>query len=644
MAGSGPKASSGVTTHDGSKQQLTKAVAQARELRKGTSSLPSHEAYVVDVPEVTDLAARFQYNYFVPDEGSNETGAVPARFLARSGEMFDAETIDTMTSRTPRYVMLTFTPPRPTGSSRSLTEQQQKETGDKVGQAGTLIADNIDKIVPEDRFASQRFVSIAFQDAELADSLYEFVSGTYVQHTLEAAGDADASHRRAASRLTTALKGAVPAHFIEQSIVRPDLAHGTRFFGRRTTSQIRRPAVNVSMQLNAKLYHDVIARGLNDPNDHFAGDMHALYHSSRRIQREARMRFNPSVTEGDYRSYVPYTSIKFTSAAYMPVPNPASIVGYVVDRVETLPDGSRRVREPIVIENPVVGRTVDLRMRYGAAYTYSVRTVARFTLPVIDDETGQIALATVLVSSRPSNRVVLRCTEDEAPPPPADVGFSWDHDAERMAVHWTFPPNPQRDVKRFHVFRRASVNEPYELLRAYDFDDSTVPIKQRERVPEHLIERMTSPRSRYVDEDFTRTSRFIYALGCVDAHGNVSAYSAQHEVSFDQFKNRLVTRLVSHLGAPRQYPNMYLEADTFVDVIKDVGRNRLRVYFTPECYYLFDDEERVTPVVTTTREGGSYRLQFINPDAQKMGVVELTIDDKRTLTGPDVTSAFTIGA
>jgi hypothetical protein len=585
----------------------------------------------VDVPEVADLSAEFQYNYFVPDEGTNETGSVPARFLLRPGEAFDSETMDLMRTRVPRQVNITFTPVLPPGHRAPAEDQRNSQASAGGGASSTLIADNVDKIVPEDGFASRRFVALSFQDSRLDDRLFELVSGSYSQLELEQPATSGTGHRSAATRLHAMLGDVVPRDFLAGTLGKPGPRAGQpRFFDAPHLARITHRAVNVSMQLNAKLLHDVVSRGLRDPDGHFAADLHGLYHSSRRAQQQARLRFNPRISEADYRAYVPYVEVRFDGPGHMPVPRPAEVVGYLVDKTETLPGGKVRRHDPIVIEGAAVGRTVDLRTRYGASYAYTVRTIARFTVPAIDDETGQVALATVLVSSRPSNRVLVRCREEHAPPPPADLGFTWDHDAERMAVHWAFPTNPQRDIKRFQVFRRAAVDEPYALVKMYDFDDSTAPVPQRERPAPELVERAAGPRTRFVDEEFGRTSRFIYAVGSVDAHGNVSAYSAQHEVWFDQFRNRLMTRLVSHLGAPRQYPNMYLEADTFVDTIRDVGRSRLRVYFTPECYGVRDAESRTVSTVATAQDGGAYRLQFVNPDAGKMAAVELRIDDRRT--------------
>lgn len=621
---------------------LSAGVERLRSITAGpvkkVSTLPSEEVYIVDVPEVTTLTAAFEYHYFVPDEGVSETGDVPKRFLNRPGASFDAQTVNLMTSRVPRMVRLTFTPPVPASKTLGpVTEAEQKEAAARVGQTGTLISSNITKIVSEDAFTSGRYLSVLFQDGASDDKMYDLISGSYAQVALEQHDDT--SHYRAGGRLSDALPH-VDRGFIMSNITRAAQAHGTRFFPHGVNgpevigNKSQDPAVTIGLQINSKFVHDIIERAVVDPHGHFSSDMHPIRGTAKQVQRQARLRSNPSVVEDDYKSFPRYAFVKATEANHMPTPCPAQIVGYIVDRKETMPDGSTKERDPIVIENPVVGQTIDLCVRYGASYTYTVRTIARFTFSAIDDDTGAIVTVTALVSSRPSNRAWVKCFETVAPPPPADVGFTWDHDAEKMAVHWTFPPNPQRDIKRFQVFRRQSILEPFELIKVYDFDDSQVPIPQLEHPDAARVEHLTSPKSWFIDDEFTKTSKNVYALGCVDAHGNVSAYSAQFLVWFDQFRNRLMTHVVSHFGAPRQYPNMYLEADTFVDTIRDSGHSRLNLYFTPECYHVFDDNERIVPVITTDRDGGSYRLQCINPDAQKMGTVDVTLLERRVVSAP----------
>jgi hypothetical protein len=495
-----------------------------------------------------NLTAEFEYNYFVPDEGASESGEIPARFIARSGETFDSSTLDLMRTRVPRLVKLRFTPPLPASSSP--TESEAKEAAAAAGQTGRIISQHLTKIVTEDSFSSGRFTSVVFQDGDVAEKMRDLVSGSCSQLSLEKS-TSDDSHYRAALQLSDAVP-LVDREFIASTMAQPS-AYGARFFpraGKLGENAADPISVTIGLQIGSKLVNDVVERAAADPQGHFSADLQSARDATKRVQRRARILTSPSITDDDYRTNVPYAFLQATAAGDIPFRQPARIVGYLIDRFESLPDGTVKTLEPIVIENPIVSSTVDLRVKYGATYTYAVRTIASFTFPAIDDETGDVVLATSLISSRPSNKAAVRCTEDEAPPPPADVGFLWDRDAERLMIRWAFPPNPQRDVKRFQVFRRRSIDEAFELIKMYDFDDSTVPIRQRERPEPTRVELLDGPKCWYSDEDFDRDSRFVYAVGCVDAHGNVSAYSAQFLVWFDRFRNKLLTQVVSHLGAP----------------------------------------------------------------------------------------------
>ena len=133
----------------------------------------------------------------------------------------------------------------------------------------------------------------------------------------------------------------------------------------------------------------------------------------------------------------------------------------------------------------------------------------------------------------------------------------------------------------------------------------------------------------FKDNEFTKESIFIYAVCCIDAHGMSSNYSPQFEVAFDKFNNKLVKRLVSTSGAPKSYPNLYLLEDAFVDVIKDSGHERMKIYFDPEFLEITDRNNDDMGLLTTDKQGGSYKIQFINVDLQKHQILDIIIKDLR---------------
>ena len=323
------------------------------------------------------------------------------------------------------------------------------------------------------------------------------------------------------------------------------------------------------------------------------------------------------------------------------------IVGFLIDKVEVTKAGKTIQHTPIVIENPRASQIIDFKIRYGSTYAYSIRTVARFTLPGIDTDSGDIATMQILVSSKPSSVANVNASEDIAPPPPTNLNFTWNYESEKLLIHWAFPPNAQRDIKKFQVFRRKDVNHPFELIKMYDFDDSTVKHENLENPDLRLVENITSPASFFIDDDFDKNTytsvnkSLIYSVSCIDAHGLTSNYSAQFAVWFDVFKNKLRKKLISHTGAPKPYPNLYLETDTFVDTIRVNGPSskRMKLYFNPEYYQLLDDDERITRVIETKQTRGEYKIQFINLDNQKSQVLTVVIDDRRKQGGKRTASS-----
>jgi hypothetical protein len=203
-----------------------------------------------------------------------------------------------------------------------------------------------------------------------------------------------------------------------------------------------------------------------------------------------------------------------------------------------------------------------------------------------------------------------------------------------------------RDVKRFQVLRRKSVSEPFELIREFDFDDSDV-LTPRKEVPDlSRVIKTEHSVGVFVDEEFTKDSTFIYALCSIDAHDLTSNYSQQFVVSFDRYKNKLVKQLISPSGAPKAYPNFYLLPDIgvgigntniTVDAMKDSSHKQMKIYFDPEYLTvkeasgLWSSRGKALRLIDTTSSDSLYKLQIINVDRQKSQVLDIKIEDLRTL-------------
>ena len=605
-------------------------------------SLPSKMIYVIDVPEIKSFAAEFKYNFFVSDERTSEVSGVPRDALSRRADGIDDDFVRYARTRVPRYVSLLWSTPIVKDASNETSDVDVRSNVHRTTYFG-LIRNNLSKVVSEDAFSSNNYSSVTFRDGEIDTKVFNYVSGTYEQLTLDQPKDSDGSHTKAAARIQTLTPGHIKPHFLYPAMTEPNQAYGARFNdGASTTDGYINRLKNffIHAQVNTKLFYGVTNRSLRDANSPYRTDMQVLQKYASTLSKAARDKMSQSIDENEFKTFTPFVDIKVQKTAPLNDRGTAKIVGYIIDKYELNSDGSSVALDPIIIENPNVGFTVDPRVKYGKSYDYAVRTIAMFTMPGIDFDSGEIASMKVLVSSKPSNVVRVDAIENVAPPPPSDIGFTWDYENDKLMVHWAFPPNSQRDIKKFQLFRRKSIDHPFELLKVYDFDDSTVRTTDGEQPPDSLVEHLTSPVTWYVDDDFVvprslgptgfAGSKFIYTVCCVDAHGMTSNYGAQFEVWFDQFKNKLMKRLISHVGAPKPYPNMYLEADAFVDTIKVDGptSKRLKLYFNPEYYAIENVDGSYQKIISTKQDGGSYKLHFINLDSQKSQTVTLTVDDQ----------------
>ena len=622
------------------------------------TSLPSREIYVIDIPDVNHVDSQFVYNYFVSGEAVDELAGISSRYLSTSSDLVNANDAQRLATRIPRWIQLKFKTVRINDPMSNVTlgtsnVKQQLDTSLSRRSKGNrrLIADNLTKIMTEEEFSSYYFTAMDFRDSAIYDKLHTFVSGTLVYTALlepsfkviQNRANYASTMMGMAQQALNMMPAAIDSRYVAQVVNNPEQ------FGRNfeTTAQKNREQklesdisrVTPTAQVNVKFAASMVERAILDPLCQFDSDLMKTYESAQQTQNTARQHLKSSViSANEYKTKAPPVKMFGNSAAGASSKQRVEIIGYLIDKIEVKQDGSIIAHDPLIVENPHVGFAIDFSIKYYSTYTYIVRTLALVTMPAIMEDLNDIANAQFIIASRPAVTTV-NCIENVPPPPVADLNFVWDYDAENLTIVWSFPPNPQRDVKKFQIYRRSSVDEPFSLLKMYDFDDSELkaaPGDNVEYVANDYIESMVgTPRTFYVDKDFNKNSKYIYSVTCVDAHGIASGYSAQFELSFDVFKNRLVKKLVSHMGAPRTYPNMYLESDAFVDTICDGPaqavnpsgpHSRLRVYFTPECYNIQKNGIK-KPVVVTSQDGGKYKLLMIDVDNQQQQVVDMYIDN-----------------
>lgn len=628
-------------------------------------SQPSKEIYSVDIPETKNFSAEFMYNFFTKDESVNDSGNVPTSVLQRNSTSIDTSFVQYATVRAPRFVKFAWKPVYVTSAGRQTTDTDIRANSFESGDVRGIISSNLDKIVTEDRFASYDYISVNFHDSKIDEKVYQLVSGSYEQHTLGQENSKNLTLLRSANLLKSLLpvQNGNGTDLVKKSLGSPVLGAGinftaidsgankqTRTFNASTNAAIKQAVVksnrkrllllpkfflrlkhvNIDTQINSKFLSDLTNRAINDPTNTLSTDLASMKQFATSIQRYARDRNNLSVNESDFQTNVPFIDLNVTKSSHLSQGQQVGIVGYVIDKIEVFSDGTTKQHHPIIVEGTNTALAIDFQVKYGSTYKYTIRSIAKITIPAVDIDTGDIASLTLLVSSRPSTVLNVEATERVAPPPPTNLSFIWNYERDKMMLLWNFPNNPQQDIKKFQVFRRKSIHHPYELLKMYDFNDSVVRISDKENPSPMLVEFLSSPSSTYIDDDFTMDSKYIYAVAAVDAHGLTSNYSEQFEVSFDKFKNKIIKSLISHSGAPKPYPNLYLEEDMFVDTIKVSGASskRMKVYLNPEHFSVVDDESRVKSRLQTNQSKGSYTIQFLNVDNQKSATLDITIDDR----------------
>lgn len=602
-------------------------------------SYPSSPATFVDIPEVTKFDAKFYYNFFVPDESINENGLEVFR---------GSDDINQKLMRdVPRMIWFDFRPVNidSMGMHNEFRSQQNfSETN------SPSIEKNINKIRAEQQLTTTQFIGLRFQDDNIDEKLFIITSGAISRRVenhnkqlqrqfndtldkIDKRLDRDNVNLFDAAKLLSTGFGNRDAQFIVQAL--NSLKNTNAKFISQVTQQdmlLRRfeqiRDVGIDVQINSKFADAMLQSIQTDPFGLFIDEVKPVLSTIKQEQKRALSKFNASIIKSsEYDIFAdPINTQKVNISTF---DTRRRIVGYIIDKVEISADGSIINKKPIILENPGATNAVDVDIAYGRKYIYTIRTIAEIELVATTDDSDDIVAASILISSKPSKRRVISSIEEIPPSPPVDFNVDWDKSARAPRLVWSFPINPQRDIKKWQIFKRASINVPFELIKEYDFDDSIIKAQSGERPVTRLIERMTSPKNFYIDYNFDQGEKCIYSLCAIDAHGMTSNYSMQYEVRFDSAQNRIYKTLISSSGAPKPYPNMFVtQEDVLVDVLRDSGHSQVDVYFDPEFLEVTTADKNLN-LLTTGKNGGMYRMQLINTDLQQGAVLDIILNDRR---------------
>lgn len=615
-----------------------------------SNSLPSKKAVVLDVPQVKNFRATFVYNFFTPDEQVNDTAEVPDYIKRLPAESFDAARIDEVRRVIPRFVRFDFSRVQLQGDSLSQNEFVQNPNPSQA-QNEYSIRDNLAQIQLEEQFSGHDYTGLEFQDNNVDRKLYTLVSGSVAkrvaaknrsihqeiddqrktvlssltdQYSLLDAAKALADESsdgvsnnvvvRALARLD-ALKLSLIDDATQQELINDEF------------SEVRNVAVRG--QLSNRIVGRVIRNVINDPMSTFADEFSQIQPRADAEQQRAIARHNPRiVNSAEFETT--FNAIDRQSIDVHDYPTSTKILGYIIEKYEALPNGQLKSHPPIILESANISTAIDQNVAYGRNYVYTIRTIAQLKCRTSVDDSDDIVLSTGLVSSPRSSRVFVTCFENVPPPTVTDFNITWDYTQGIPVLSWTFPPNRQRDIKKFQILKRMSTSEPFQLVKQLDFDDSVIKTSNAETPDPLLVSVIKEPVTTYSDLEFLPGSSPIYTICCIDAHGLSSGYSMQLQVTFDAFKNRLNKKVISFAGAPKSYPNLLLNTELFVDTMKVSGHTRIRVIFDPEYLNVTDAAGNDLQLLTKQNiDGGKYRLQIINTDVQRESVVDIKINDLR---------------
>lgn len=579
-------------------------------------TIPSKQIVIADVPETEQATAEFIYNFFTADESTNDTGGVETKYLEKLGDLQNAKLINTAEFKrtVPRAIKLQW----------QIKDVKNRDSNDSFVDK-IILSDNLDKIHYEEDFGANGFVSLKIQDKDFNDK----TSNLMREIAIEALGTNFSGSAQDASK---ALNNKVDEKVINGTAISKALGN---YYGKSIdfADQVKKldeavARARTTLLVNQKIIGDLLADSyLQDPLNPLSTEAVEQIKKTYIVQSSAIKAADSnlfSMSDYDIEISKPINTFAINPDKYDPL---LKTIGYIVEKYELFENGTTKTHTPFTVNNPQLGMLLDNRVKYGSSYSYNVRTVAYMEVLGRDEELGQTVIIGFLLTSKPTATANVKCVETLPPPAPADfnIGWDWKHRAPRLT--WNFPVNSQRDIKYFQIFRRKTINEPFQLLRMVDFNDSELVIEPLENlIDDELIEKATSPNNTFIDIEAGKQS-FIYSVCSVDAHGYSSNYSMQFKTIFVDSLNRLKLELISVAGAPKSYPNALLNVDTFVDTIKDEGHETLTIAFNPEYLKVSDNSSNDLQLLKAGL-GETYVIQMTNIDLQEQKKLSISIKDQ----------------
>jgi len=604
-------------------------------------SFPSTPAFRVNVPEISNASSRFVYNFFTANEREfiNAENQVLDVSVSRDEEIFFQLNND----KKPRYVEIFFTPPKRNSIIKELRNSR-------------IVSQNIDKILIEGGVTNEEFTSFEIIDSQKEKHLYNMLDGsiflTQTSEPKDSPQDAYAKLLEAQEdgRLTgeekkliaSALKGLQSKGY---RVAKTDISKEEAENADDLTAR-----QNFAIQANKLIFDQLVDSAIRIPDSLFQDEFYAIRDSAIRASRYA-IRRNTTNKESE-KTYTTNAAViesiplassfgknnnaKSFSKAYQKYPI-IKHAGYIINKLEVMENDTYENRGRLVTDNPDGLYIIDKNVRYGGIYVYEIRSV--YYVQMIAEERNEddpslddVSLVSILIASE-GKMTGVHCIEHEPPPPPENIRISFDYKVRKPRISWQFPINPQRDIKRFQIFKRSNLRQPFTLIAEFDFDNSTIRSLVAEEASTENLFRFPHPKVNYIDNSWEDGDKPIYAIACVDAHGLSSNYSTQMRFSYNKRLNKVKNEMISFPNAPKPYPNLLINKDSFEDAIKVSGYDRMRVYLDPEYYKVtrYIDEsgtrEKDLDFLRIDPNKDTYQMHMINIDNHKDKILNIRIAD-----------------
>jgi hypothetical protein len=626
------------------------------------ASRPSVPIAVSNVLDPISVSANFVYNFYVPNEDKEYSPNRRSPIDYNSGlvsqqtiQSIEARSRGDLVARVPRYIKISILPKSGDVSWDTLPQLTPDIESKIKNSDGSAKIENINL---EGEIQNKYVANPSIVDSGVKDRMQKQVYKVSESILKNGGLFGDMSDEILAKELNLSLSDDVDESIILDSISDNDVK-GYKFnneiVGERYSRIETRSKIQHRVNLNADAFRKILSPVsiANPLSAYFEIDSLGSASTDAGLGRNSLqdVRQFPPLRESDpddnkrprlvhlavnsLRDSIPQFSLKCTNYPKI------NHIGYIVEKYSADPLGKYETHSSQVLLGRLSTEFIDPNIKYGHTYFYRVRQLYLVDLiQVTNIDTlnvlYQVFTCAIASSSPPAATVIAR--ENDIPNPPSVIVPEYIHRDQRLRLEWAHPVNKSRDIKKYQVFRRRNLKLPFELIAEYDFtDEGYTGFRQTESIDLTLVRRVTMPVTHHIDKEFDTESSFIYCVASVDAHGLCSSYGTQIQITFNRYKNNIETRVISRSGAPKAYPNYYVdptELDEFgsdrlvEDVIKDSSHGTLRVHFNPDAYRIQADDisGSESDRIVLSRERGSYKMQIINLDRQISRNLELTID------------------